>query len=903
MALVSTKQTSKYKIVRHLFTLFFAIYSFSALALQPTPEQLEQFKRMSPAEQSRIAEQFGIDVSQFDGGGARTPVVVEETTVLPRDLEQQKKMAELDEALKADAKDIKNEEPLKLSELKPFGYDLFAGTPTTYSPITDVPVSSDYVLGPGDSLKVHAFGKTSQSYELVIDQEGSAYIPKLGPISFAGQTFAEAKQYITDFIDQKMIGVKVSVSMGQLRSIRVFVLGEAYMPGSYVVSSLSTITNALVLSGGVSESGSLRNIQLKRKGKLIQTLDVYDLLLRGDTTNDAQLKSGDVIFIPQVGATVGIQGEVRRVAKYEIADKETTQMLIQYAGGLLSSAYPQAATLERINQNNERTLLSLNLKDASDLQENVQNGDMVFIPKVLEKIENVVKLSGHLYRDRTSGWRQGLRLSDVVPEIKRLKPNPDLNYGLIKRYRAPYQKLEVLAFSLGEALQQPGSESDVLLENQDEILIFGLYEYEESDERTETNLLTRRTKTYGSVEQKDLSEREQQELFELEQQDIFDLGQQDVFDLGQQDVFDLGQQDVFDSKRQEAVAKIIEQLRAQSSINTPSREVAISGDVRYPGIYPLVADMQVNDLIYAAGGLTEKAFQLRAELSRKEFNKQQERNQYRVDLNLTSSDSLAVALKSRDELHIKTIPEWAESEKVTLSGEVKFPGTYTVYKNDTLALLLERAGGLTAYAYAPGAMFTRVELKAQQAQQLKEMQERLAEDIAKAELSTLNNKNKSGDVGQAQNLLSQLKNTPAKGRLVIDLEKVVAGDTEYTIPLQKGDALHIPIKKNSVTIIGEVQLPISQIYESQLDYWEYINRSGGTTDKADEDRVYIIKANGGVQIPESSNWFASNHQQIAPGDTIVVPLDPEKLDQIELWSDLSQIFYQIALGAAAVNSF
>lgn len=372
--------------------------------------------------------------------------------------------------------------------------------------------------------------------------------------------------------------------------------------------------------------------------------------------------------------------------------------------------------------------------------------------------------------------------------------------------------------------------------------------------------------------------------------------------LEQQNIFELGQQNLFDSKRQEAVVKIIEKLRAQSTLNSPSREIAVSGDVRYPGVYPLVANMNVDDLLNAAGGLTEKAFQLRAELSRTEFNKRQERNQYRVDLNLTNSDSLAVVLKSRDQLQVKTIPEWAESEKVTLTGEVKFPGTYPVYKNDTLALLLERAGGLTEYAYAPGAMFTRVELKEQQEQQLKEMQERLAEDIAKAELVTMSNKDKSSDVGQAQKLLSQLKNTSAKGRLVIDLEKVIAEDSEYSIPLQKGDALHIPTKKNSVTIIGEVQLPISQIYESQLGYWDYINRSGGTTDKADEDRVYIIKANGGVQIPESSNWFASNHQQIAPGDTIVVPLDADKLDQIVLWRDMSQIFYQIALGAAAVSS-
>jgi len=596
------------------------------------------------------------------------------------------------------------------------------------------------------------------------------------------------------------------------------------------------MTNALVLSGGISENGSLRDIQLKRKGKLIQTLDVYDLLLKGDTGNDALLRSGDVVFIPSIGSTVGIKGEVRRAARYELTSEETAESLIQYAGGLLPSAYPQLATLQRIDQNNERILLNLNLKESNSLQTNLQNGDVISIPKVAEKVENIIKLTGHILREESLTWQQGLRLSDVVPGVQRLKPNPDLNYGLIKRYRQPDQRLKVISFNLENALNQQNSESDILLKNQDEIFFFGLYE----------------------------------------------------------------------STRQKEIAKLIELLRTQSTIMSPSKEITVSGDVRYPGVYPLIKGMNVSDLINAAGGLTEKAFQLRAELSRTEFDQLQKRKQYRVDLNLSQTDSLTFALKSRDVLQIKTIPEWVELEEVTLSGEVKFPGTYPIYKNDTLAILLERAGGLTEYAYAPGAIFTRAELQKQQAKQLKEMQERLAEDIAKAELIAVNQDSETkeaNDVGQAQKVLSELKNTQATGRLVIDLEKVINTNSEYSIPLQKGDKLSVPRKKNSVTIVGEVQLPISQIYEAQFGYWDYIERSGGTTDKADEDRVYIIKANGGVQIPDSSSWFASSQQKkISPGDTIVVPLDADKLDKIVLWRDMSQIFYQIALGAAAVGS-
>ena len=152
-------------------------------------------------------------------------------------------------------------------------------------------------------------------------------------------------------------------------------------------------------------------------------------------------------------------------------------------------------------------------------------------------------------------------------------------------------------------------------------------------------------------------------------------------------------------------------------------------------------------------------------------------------------------------------------------------------------------------------------------------------------------------------MLSKLKTTPATGRLVIDLNKVLNQRYDYIIELEGGDRLYIPKKKNSVTIIGEVQLPISQVYESELSYLDYINRSGGITNKADEERIYIIKANGGVQIPQTSNWFASSNQALEPGDTIVVPLDADKVDEVILWRDMSQIFYQIALGAAAVGSF
>jgi len=808
-------------IAYYIVTILISIFSFSAQAIQPSPQQLEQFKRMSPAEQNRIAKQFGVQIPQ--GTTSQTPSVVQENTVLPRTTGI---------TVSNDTNESKATNDKEVG-LKPFGYDLFAGNPTSFTPINDIPVSSNYLLGSGDSLKVNLYGKENLSYELAIDQEGMVYLPDLGPLSLAGLSFAEAKQQLINTIDQKMIGVKASVSMGQLRSIRVFVLGEAYQPGSYVVSSLSTITNALVLSGGISTNGSLRNIQLKRRGKLIQIFDLYDLLLKGDTSNDAQLKSGDVVFIPPVEFTISIQGEVRRPAIYEINKDDSAKQLITLAGGLLPTAQPSLTKIQRISTNDKKLLLDVDLTQANKSVK-IQNGDNVYIPANLEILNGVVTVSGNALRSGIQSWQPGVRISNIIDAVG-LSPNTDLEYALIKRYLSPSGELKVISFSLSEIIEDPGSDKDLPLMEQDELILFGLY----------------------------------------------------------------------GSNRKQIIEGLIKELRVHADVLLASQEVTVGGDVRYPGTYPLVENMQVEDLIRAAGGLSEKAFQLRAELSRTEFDRQQDRKQYRVDLNLSQADSLKFALKSRDVLQIKTIPDWAESEQVALSGEVKFPGVYPIYKNDTLAALLERAGGLTEFAYASGAMFTRVDLKKQQAQQLKQMQDRLAEDVAKAELvaANQNSENKgSGDVAEAQKLLSQLKGTVATGRLVIDLEKVLANNSDYVIPLQSGDALFIPAKKNSVTIIGEVQFPISQVYETELGYWDYIERSGGTTDKADEGRVYIIKANGAVKMPESSMWFASNEKQLAPGDTIVVPLDADKLDQVVLWRDMSQIFYQIALGAAAVGS-
>ena len=214
-------------------------------------------------------------------------------------------------------------EPVGSQALKPFGQELFEAAPDTFAPATDIPVPSEYVVGPGDRFEVQLIGSTKGRFSLVVRRDGRVNFPELGPIAVGGMRFDDARAMLEQRVIEQLIGTQASIQMGELRSIQVFVVGDAKQPGSYTVSGLSTITNALFVSGGVGEAGSLRNIELKRNGQTVTRFDLYDLLLRGDTRADVRLMSGDVILIHPVARVVGVSGEVRRPALYELKGEST----------------------------------------------------------------------------------------------------------------------------------------------------------------------------------------------------------------------------------------------------------------------------------------------------------------------------------------------------------------------------------------------------------------------------------------------------------------------------------------------------------------------------------------------------------------------------------------------------
>lgn len=730
--------------------------------------------------------------------------------------------------------------PLGTRALKPFGYDLFEGTPSTFAPATDVPVPAEYVIGPGDTLQVQLFGSTKGRYALVVGRDGRINFPDLGPIAVSGMRFEEVRETLEGRAREQLIGTQISVSMGELRSIRVFVLGDAEVPGSYTVSGLSTITNALFASGGVKKIGSLRNIQLKRAGRTVTTLDLYDLLLSGDTSGDARLLPGDVIFVPPISATVGLGGEVRRPAIYELKHETSAAQLVQLGGGMLPEADPAKATLERVTEGHQKITIDVNLAQAADRGRALQAGDVLRVPPIRPVLEDSVVLSGHVHRPGEYQFKPGMRLTDLIGNLDELEPNADQRYILVRRELPDGRRVRVFSADLEEALANP---------------------------RTAAN-------------------------FELAPRDrIF------VFDR--------------ESGRDRILEPLMRELQLQSRIGEPTLEVSVAGKIKIPGRYPLEPGMRISDLLRAGGSLDEAAYGGEAELTRYEVSSEGSRQAELIEVDLrqvlSGDPSADLALRPFDYLVIKEVPLWAAQEEVEIRGEVRFPGRYPIHRGETLRSVMVRAGGLTNLAFVEGAVLTREELKVRERRQLEVLAKRMESDLAQASLMAAQEAGRDASQALAvgQQLLANLRDAKPVGRLVIDLNKSSEArpGSEDDIVLKDGDRLLVPRVMQEVTVIGEVQSTTSHLYRAELTRDDYIAMSGGLTPRADAKRVYVVRADGSVVVSGGNKWFSLGGAEIKTGDTIVAPLDTERMRPLSFWTSVTAIVYQLAVAAAAVNSF
>lgn len=865
-----------------------------------------------------------------------------------------------------------SDEPLEY-----FGYQYFFDNPSTFAPLDDVPIPPDYIVGPNDVVKIILFGNTNKKYELKVTREGEIFIPQIGPLSVAGLTFESLRDLITQVVENQLIGTQSSITMGSLRSLDVFVLGAASNPGMYSISGLSSLTNAIIKSGGIDISGSLRSIKLKRKGKIIREFDFYDLLLNGDTSNDERLMHGDVVFIEPIGKTVAVRGEINRPGIYELKENETLSDLVKYSGNLRPKANPTNVDLTRINtSSNSFDLISINLEDSKVQDYELLTGDVLSVHPISNSLKNAVLLSGHAKEPGFHPWRSGMVISDLFKDQDDLLSLTDQGYVLIKRKENDSQTYSFLQVDLEAVFSEENQSRDLAINDQDEIILFPMlltpdlittkmiqdkYIFDEEtnmmmpeDQWTsltylrkslleETLELDQKESMYiGDPRETDTSEQDIRRYYEYSIYEYCTIPEdlaisiieesgfrakksvpiEDLEELTTPEDFLLLQQELEreriklqEDKNDELISKTIttlcrnqlldpiKDLVKRNNNDDSSNLVYIFGNVHFPGEYPFTKDMILSDAIKAAGGQKNATYESEIELNTKR----------RIDKKFITSSNFAslnqakkTKLNPMDTIILKQLAS-SDSKTVEITGEVFFPGVYPIAENQTLSDLIERAGGVTDYGSKEAAYFQRQALKDAEKERLKSAQDELKRKIL---LSS-----QAGGLGQASldsNAISQLtslvvgdnEDSEVLGRLVIDLEAIIDNRIQDLV-LEDGDTLHIPKKKQSVSVIGEVFVANSHVYKDEQTIEDYLALSGGVTSFADQSNLYLIKSDGSIVSPSqlSSGFFRSGKQILSPGDTIVVPLQVQPFSGIKATTEITQIIYQMALAAAAVNSF
>ena len=874
-----------------------------------------------------------------------------------------------------------------------FGYDFFIDAPTTFALATNIPIPPDYILGPDDNIRIILFGNKSATYLLKVNREGEIFFPEIGPIAVAGLTFLDTKEIIQKIVENQLIGTQVSITLGSLRSIDIFVLGDAYQPGMFTVSALSTLTNAIFKSGGINSTGSLRTIQLKRKGKVITTFDFYDLLLRGDTSNDARLMQGDVIFILPITKTVGIDGEVGRPGIYELKENETLEDLLKFAGNLKPKADIFSAELKRVDPSeNGFSLSHVDLTDASQDSFELKNGDVFGIYPVINVLKKAVLVTGHARKPGFFPWKEGMRLRDLIRTSADLLSMTDLHYVLIKRDDKITQNYQYLQTDLEEIFRNSSSDANILLEEKDEIILLPSLL---SAEQITTRLIQDEF-VFDAEKNRWVSEDEWTSLtylrksvvedtasFELTDQSIdsesalepsetdIPTGTQRYYEYSIYDYCTIPEQMVlqivvssgYGSIKGEEASQLVP-LKELEKINRPedvialqirignerakSRElekkdeseiatmitqecrkqildqqiniinrqitstgkkniISVFGSVHFPGEYPLTEGMVLGDAIKAAGGMKEATFDSEIELSRS-FDAGK---RFSVTNSVASFDDVGamhVALQEMDVINLKQMSTIVKTVEIT--GEIYFPGVYPISEHQTLGELILRAGGITEFGSADAAYFQREKLWHAEVERL---------EIARGELRRkIVLSSQLGGLGQSEldnTAIAQLtqlisgdrseSQMEKLGRLVIDLESIINGSNTDII-LEDGDSLHIPKMQQNISVIGEVFVPRTHTFAQGLNIDDYISLSGGVGPYADADSIYLIRADGSMISPKqlaSNRFFRGSSKALQPGDSIVIPLQVQPFSGIRATNEITQIIYQMALAAAAVNSF
>jgi polysaccharide biosynthesis/export protein len=728
-----------------------------------------------------------------------------------------------------------------------FGASTFAGAlPSTFAPASDMAVSPDYVIGPGDELRVQIWGQVNLRGSYPVDRTGAISLPGAGTVHVAGLRFDQVSSFLRTQLGRIYRNFDLNVNMGQLRSIQVFVVGQARMPGSYSISSLSTLLNALFASGGPLPRGSLRNIQVKRDGKTIVHFDLYDLLLRGDKSKDVQLSQGDVIFIPPVGAQVAVVGSVNNPAIYEIKSETTIEQVLQLAGGRTNIAVNSQARVERIYDHAVRSIVDVNLSPAAAFP--VQDGDIITINAIVDRFKDAVTLRGNVANPGRYVWHPGMRVSDLIPNrdalITRSYWQRKNDLGQMEVNYEP--EIQRNARGMLPSQTVPGNAT----------------QNGPTSAGTPTSALAR-TQPAGSPDQ-----------------GIAAPGQASV--VG---------------------AQSLPSPQEPSSTSTGGNSVgaALTGGV---GRFPVRTDVTMSapdiDWSYAVierqNPKTLKTSLLPFNLGKIILNGDQSQN-----LELLPGD--VVTIFSTADIRV---PTSEQTRFVRLEGEFESAGVYSVRPGETLRELLQRAGGFTPDAYLYASEFTRESTRRVQQQRLNEYADHLEAQAAAAtaagNATALNAQDAAAATAAAstaQTLIAQLRRAHPNGRIVLQLKPDSRGvDSVPDLALEDGDRFVVPRVPSNVSVEGEVYSANAFLFRRGKRTIDYLREAGGPDREADMKHAFVLRADGSVFSQQYGNF---KHATIFPGDTIVIPPQLQRRSIMRSLVDIATVVGQFGIGIAAIN--
>jgi len=774
-----------------------------------------------------------------------------------------------------------------------FGADVFEnGTRDSQLIPMDLPAGPDYVVGPGDGLSVDLWGGVSQRFYRVVDREGRVSLPEVGPVLVSGKSLAAVQQNLQQVLRTQFRDVSADVSLARLRTIRVYEVGDVANPGAYDISSLSTPLNALFAAGGPTPRGSMRLLNHYRGAQLLETVDLYDLLLHGVKADLQRLENGDTVQVPPIGPEVTVEGMVRRPAIYELRDEKSLASVLELAGGLLPAAALGHVEVQRMVAHDKQTMLSVDVPETENAAEvakklesfEIQDGDRIRIYPIAPYNQDAIFIEGHVVRPGRYSYRAGMRLTDVLSSYKDLLPEPAAQYAEIVRLNAPDFHPSVESFDLAEALANPAGSP--VLHAMDTVRVFSRFDFE-NPPVVSVGGGVRAPGTYQTSGQIRLADAVHLAGGLTPDAETADAQVFRYSPDGKIKIFSVG---LGEALAGDPVENIFLQPRDRLLIHQ-SPDVAdpatvdIQGEVMKPGRYPLAEGMRVSDLIRLGGGFKNSADLELADLIEYPLQNQGAGNgahhDVRISAALADAPAENLTLHNGDTLTIRQISGWNDlGASIAIRGEVAHPGSYGIRPGERLSSVLARAGGFLPTAYPKGAVFEREDVRALEQKNREELIERIR--MESASFKTSLQESAQDQAGLAQQSMNQrnaeiaaLEQAPVPGRLVVRLPGNLAHftGTSDDIEVRRGDSLFIPKRPEFVIVSGQVYNSNALTYRPHRDARWYLRQAGGPTDQGNIKMVFIIRASGAVVSSQGSPLWNGGvlSTVIEPGDAIVVP--------------------------------